>query len=288
LTNTGPFIEDDDEPDIQRRIAGRKISWNTLQELGISTTGMLPPPGNHHRWRRLMSWKSFIAQEFIRRLLDVNPTTRMSLTEALRHPWLSPSAPSGSGGAGQESAAMQHGLERGLSDVSELSELTEDNDHVGVNGDASMVSAAPSADVMLDVHSLQINSNQRVRPPLERRSKVLARESEAEAEAQATTSKAVASSSPTGGAKRQRSETDNTGSPVVDMAMTGGESGGDSDGGAVAMDGVEAQPRAAKRGRRNQDRQSASPPTAVGNGNDNGQGRVLRSRVATAAGGGRR
>jgi serine/threonine/tyrosine protein kinase RAD53 len=293
LTNTGPFIEDDDEPDIQRRIAGRQISWNTLQELGISTTGMSPPAGNYHRLRRLMLWESLIAQEFMRRLLDVNPTTRMSLTDALRHPWLSPSAPggSGSGGAGQESAVTQHGLDRNLSDVSELSELSEDNEHARVNGDTSMLSAAPSTDVMLGVNSLQINSSQRGRPPLERRSKVLARELEAEAEAQAATSTA-AGSSPTGGAKRQRSEIENNGSPVVDMVMiTGGESGGDSDGGAAAMDVVEQQPRAAKRGRRNQDRQSASPPTAVENGNDNGnngQGRVLRSRVAAAPVAGRR
>ena len=226
-------------------------------------------------------WESLIAQEFIRRLLDVNPTTRMSLTDALHHPWLSPSAPSGSGGAGQESAASQHGLGRNLSDVSELSELSEDSEHAGVNGDASMLSAAPSTGDMFGVHSLHINSPQRARPPLERRSKVLARELEAEAEAQAATS-GGASSSPTGGAKRQRSETDNTGSPAVDAVMTGGDSGGDSDGGAAAMD-VEPQVRAAKRGRRNQDRQSTSPPTAVGNGNGDGQGRVLRSRGAAAA-----
>jgi hypothetical protein len=43
LTNSGPFIEDDEEPDIQRRIAGRRISWNILQELGISATGTWPP-----------------------------------------------------------------------------------------------------------------------------------------------------------------------------------------------------------------------------------------------------
>jgi hypothetical protein len=190
---------------------------------------------------------------------------------------------------------QQHGLDRNLSDVSELSALPEDDEHAGVNGDASMLSAAPSTDVMLGVHSLQINTPQRARPPLERRSKVLARELESEAEAQATaTSQAAASSSPSGGAKRPRSETDNAGSsPVVDVAMmTGGESG-DSDGGAAAMDVVDPQPRAAKRGRRNQDRQSASPPTAVGgNGDDNGnaQGRVLRSHVAAASqfAGGRR
>ena len=119
----------------------------------------------------------------------------MSLTDALHHPWLSPSAPSGSGGggAGQGLTATQHGLDRNLSDVSELSELPEDNEHAGVNGDAPMFSAAPSIDVRFGVHSLQINSPQGGRPPLERRSKVLARELEAEAEAQTASSGAAAS-----------------------------------------------------------------------------------------------
>jgi len=39
LTNTGPFIEDENEPDIIRRIAGRQISWLTLHEVGVSATG---------------------------------------------------------------------------------------------------------------------------------------------------------------------------------------------------------------------------------------------------------
>ena len=52
------FFEDDDEPDVQRSIAGRQISGNILQEYGISAIGMLPPPGNYHRWRRLMLWES--------------------------------------------------------------------------------------------------------------------------------------------------------------------------------------------------------------------------------------
>ena len=233
-------------------------------------------------------WELLTAQGFIRRLLDVNPTTRMSLTEALSHPWLSPSAGSGSGGAPREPPTNHQSLERNLSDVSELSELPDENANgAGVNGDASMLSAAPSTDVMLGVHSLQINSPQRARAPLERRSKVLARELEAEAEAQAAAS--AAASSPQGGAgKRQRES-----AAAADVAMAGGESGGDSDGGAAAMDVVEPQPRAAKRGRRTQDRQSASasPPTAVGDGNGNGnqgQGRVLRSRAAAPAGPGRR
>ena len=39
LTNTGPFIEDENDPDIRRRIAGRKISWHTLHDRRVSPAG---------------------------------------------------------------------------------------------------------------------------------------------------------------------------------------------------------------------------------------------------------
>src|SRR6266851_9303604 len=39
LTNTGPFIEDEDDPDIRRRIAGRQISWHTLHDRRVSPAG---------------------------------------------------------------------------------------------------------------------------------------------------------------------------------------------------------------------------------------------------------
>ena len=39
LTNTGPFIEDDEDPDIARRISGRTINWSILHQLRISTAG---------------------------------------------------------------------------------------------------------------------------------------------------------------------------------------------------------------------------------------------------------
>ena len=112
------------------------------------------------------------------------------------------SAPGGGGsggGAGHEFATTQHGLDRNLSGLSGLSELSalpevDEVEHAGVNGDVSMLSAAPSTDVMpvLGVNSLQINSSQQARPPLERRSKVLARELEAEAGAQASQAAAAA------------------------------------------------------------------------------------------------
>jgi serine/threonine protein kinase len=63
---------------------------------GSDTWGTMYSARNYYYCSRLGNQKG--AQEFIRRLLDVNPTTRISLTDALSHPWLSPSVPSGSGG----------------------------------------------------------------------------------------------------------------------------------------------------------------------------------------------
>jgi serine/threonine/tyrosine protein kinase RAD53 len=40
LTNAGPFLEDEHELDVARRVAGRSIQWSILQDLGVSTTGM--------------------------------------------------------------------------------------------------------------------------------------------------------------------------------------------------------------------------------------------------------
>src|SRR6266581_3411811 len=87
-------------------------------------------------------------QVFIRRLLEVNPRTRMSLTDALRHPWLDSSAES-AGGASQTSALTGYTVSRSLSDVPELSELPEEGDHAGASSDASMIPAVPSSDDML-------------------------------------------------------------------------------------------------------------------------------------------
>ena len=96
-------------------------------------------------------------QDLIRRLLEVDPASRMTLTDALRHPWLDPSAESVSD-ASETSALVRYNVDRSLSDVSELSELPEEDDHTGANGDVSMISAVPSSDNMLGVHALNINS----------------------------------------------------------------------------------------------------------------------------------
>jgi serine/threonine protein kinase len=237
----------------------------------------------------------FIARDFIRCLLEVDPTKRMSLTHALRHPWLDSS---GAGGSGTSHSFTTMGRHYSLSDISELSEFPEDDHDIGANGDASMLSVAPSSDCIPSVGLLNINTPAKAhaRRPLERRSKVLAREAEAEAQAvskEAEAEPATSGSTPpsvnrnNGNAgKRRRPENSAGGSPA-DVAM-GGESA-DSD--EAAMD-VEPQPPAAKRGRRSQaqgkQQNAASAPPTERNGSGSGSGRVLRSRAAGPASGSRR
>jgi len=66
LTNAGPFIEDENQRDIRARILDRKIDWNTLFNRNLSEE----------------------AYTFIRGLLREDPLQRLSLTNALDHPWL--------------------------------------------------------------------------------------------------------------------------------------------------------------------------------------------------------
>jgi len=66
LTNTSPFIEDENVPDLRTRIAERQVDWQALQRANISVDG----------------------QSFIRRLLDPRAHIRMTLAAAREHPWL--------------------------------------------------------------------------------------------------------------------------------------------------------------------------------------------------------
>ena len=83
------------------------------------------------------------AQDFIRRLLEVDPTSRMSLTDALHHPWLDSSVES-AGGASQPSALARYPVNNDLSDASEPSEFHEEGNHGGTNRDAPSFSIVPS------------------------------------------------------------------------------------------------------------------------------------------------
>jgi serine/threonine protein kinase len=218
----------------------------------------------------------FTARDFIRCLLEVDPTKRMSLTHALRHPWLDSS---GAGGSGTSHSFTTMGRHYSLSDISELSEFPEDDHDIGANGDASMLSVAPSSDCIPSVGLLNINTPAKAhaRRPLERRSKVLAREAEAEAQAvskEAEAEPATSGSTPPSvnrnsgnSGKRRRPENSAGGSPA-DVAM-GGESADSND---VAMD-VEPQPPAAKQ-------QNAAAASTERNSSGSSSGRLLRPRAA--------
>jgi hypothetical protein len=105
-------------------------------------------------------------------LLEVSPAKHMSLTNALHHTWLDPSAICGGGGITQSSTTTGDDLSPRLSDVSELSELPEDNQN---DGDASVLSVAPPSDDMASVDSFNSSEKVPTRRPLERCSKVLMR-----------------------------------------------------------------------------------------------------------------
>ncbi|KAJ2918044.1 hypothetical protein MD484_g2375, partial [Candolleomyces efflorescens] len=66
LTNASPFIEDENQTNLRARIIERQIDWATLEAQNISQD----------------------AYDFIFSLLQENPMYRMSLKEALEHPWL--------------------------------------------------------------------------------------------------------------------------------------------------------------------------------------------------------
>lgn len=66
LTNSSPFIEDERERDIRIRISTRKVDWETLSTSHASSQAI----------------------NFIQCLLEEDPEIRMSLTQALQHPWL--------------------------------------------------------------------------------------------------------------------------------------------------------------------------------------------------------
>ena len=229
----------------------------------------------------------------------------MTLTDALHHPWLNPSAATTSTSTDAATAlqpppttataASENGaIDRSLSEVSELSELPDDgaefemdDGQMNVEGDISMLSAAPSVDDMPGVGLLNITSpsRPRTRAPLERRSQVLARELAAEADADAAANANAKNKSKNGngsGGKRPRPGSSGhlpaSRSPVNDVAMA---EGGEEEGTSTGAGG--GRPRAAKRGRRSGGDESKSPsPPSSGNGN--GTGRSLRSRNNAGAG----
>lgn len=65
LTNSSPFEEQEDEP-LHERVQKRQVDYNVLKQLGMSDNAI----------------------DFISKLLITDPKTRMSLKDALNHPWI--------------------------------------------------------------------------------------------------------------------------------------------------------------------------------------------------------
>ena len=120
MTNTNPFIEDD-EADLKSKVANRTIDWYTLSNTGVSNEGM-----RSFSPSLLNFADQDTAQDFVRRLLDYDPQTRMTLTVALEHPWLS-------GAAEPSNTPSPH-----------------NDPQDGVLADVSMLAALPSEDQMDD------------------------------------------------------------------------------------------------------------------------------------------
>lgn len=240
------------------------------------------------------------AQHFIRRLLDANPATRMTLADALRHPWLDPSAPpiaststTNNATIPTDTAPSEGGVDRTFSELSELSEIPDDGAEVEMDddleaqpgADVSMLSAIPSVEDMPGVDSLNITSparpRTRPRAPLERRSQVIARE--LAAEDQAAVSPTTTNTNDNNDKKQSGGKRGRQSRSPDDVAMVDG--GGESDGEEEHGRGRHA----AKRGRLSEgdESKSPSPPSGTGNGNGNGNGtrRSLRSRNGLAAAG---
>ncbi|OCH87633.1 Pkinase-domain-containing protein [Obba rivulosa] len=66
LTESSPFTDEDQNLQVKARILSRTVEWGLLRERGVSRA----------------------AEHFVRRLLDYEPRSRMTLKAARDHPWL--------------------------------------------------------------------------------------------------------------------------------------------------------------------------------------------------------
>ncbi|KAH7916616.1 kinase-like domain-containing protein [Hygrophoropsis aurantiaca] len=146
LTSTSPFIEDDTQRDIKIRIAERTIDWASLDQAHISPT----------------------AQDFIRRLLDVNPRTRMSLSDATKHPWLQNQQEVLNRGRPRETLAEASIVSLPV-EGSSLSSIPDDDDEMADDTNSDPI-------INQGLEHLKLRGN--TRAPLQRRSQVLSQAAE--------------------------------------------------------------------------------------------------------------
>ncbi|KAI0692039.1 kinase-like domain-containing protein [Cytidiella melzeri] len=73
MTSSSPFVEPSYTTDVKIKILERTIEWDPLVGMGVSEEGL----------------------HFVKCLLEENPEVRMTLTDALNHPWLARFRPAG-------------------------------------------------------------------------------------------------------------------------------------------------------------------------------------------------
>ncbi|KAG6832035.1 hypothetical protein H0H87_003016 [Tephrocybe sp. NHM501043] len=71
LTNSSPFIEEEGQRDVRTRVIERTVDWNLLNSMNVSENVI----------------------DFVRNLMEEDPRQRMTLTNALHHPWLQSHVP---------------------------------------------------------------------------------------------------------------------------------------------------------------------------------------------------
>ena len=89
ISNSSPFLENENQKSIKERILKRRIVWEPLKERHPSEDGniiLLKEPA-------LYSHIYSLALNFIYSLLQSNPNHRMSIAQSLHHPWLESHTP---------------------------------------------------------------------------------------------------------------------------------------------------------------------------------------------------
>ncbi|KAI0065587.1 Pkinase-domain-containing protein [Artomyces pyxidatus] len=112
------FIVKPEITDVRRRIAERGLDWSSLDSIGISDE----------------------CRHFIQRLLERDPTTRMSMAEARHHPWLAPPSHA------SQSSTAPHPFGQMMEELASYPDL------YGTAGDIPMPPAADDLDY-LDIPS---------------------------------------------------------------------------------------------------------------------------------------
>ncbi|KAI0784623.1 kinase-like domain-containing protein [Abortiporus biennis] len=124
ITNASPFIEQSNAADIREKIATRQVDWGLLRQ---------------HASEECV--------DFVRRLLEPKPERRMTLTDALEHPWL-----------------RRYRIQNGIQPDPVSASIPPPTGNIDI--DASMASVAPESSMAMDAEptSQDSQASQESRP----------------------------------------------------------------------------------------------------------------------------